>query len=230
MDNSPTALFDSYEQDFKTIIDSIKEKLEVEAGAQEGEQRKATLRRVEMELDEADEMVSQMEVEIQGMPQSIKTKYQLRVKSSKAELTKWKKQAKDMHLANSRSELLSSRSNPVAFDDPYADGDGVNSQRTRLLQGTQSLADSTRRLEDSQRIAIETEGVGADILRTLRQQRGTIEHAVEQLGQADTSIDRASGTLKGMVRRMYQQKYVTAGIIVVLILLILVILYEKLIA
>ncbi|KAG8884597.1 hypothetical protein FRB98_002311 [Tulasnella sp. 332] len=235
MDNSPTALFDSYEQDFKTIIDSIREKLEVEAGAQKGEQRKATLRRVEMELDEADEMVpasfvSQMEVEIQGMPQSIKSKYQIRVKSSKGELTKWKKQAKDLHLANSRSELLSSRSNPIASDDPYADSDDVNSQRARLLQGTQSLADSTRRLEDSQRIAIETEGVGADILRTLRQQRGTIEHAVEQLGQADTSIDRASGTLKGMVRRMYQQKYVTVGIIVVLILLILIILYEKLIA
>lgn len=36
MDNSPTALFESYEQDFKTIIDSIREKLEVEAGAQKG--------------------------------------------------------------------------------------------------------------------------------------------------------------------------------------------------
>lgn len=28
MDNSPTALFDSYEQDFQQIIDSIKEKLD----------------------------------------------------------------------------------------------------------------------------------------------------------------------------------------------------------
>jgi hypothetical protein len=75
------------------------------------EQRKATLRRVEMELDEADEMVSsawlihyrlywpvdhqvsQMEVEIQGVPQSIKPKYQSKVKASKAELVKLKKQA-----------------------------------------------------------------------------------------------------------------------------------------
>jgi vesicle transport through interaction with t-SNAREs protein 1 len=28
MDNSPTALFDSYEQDFQQIVDSLKEKLE----------------------------------------------------------------------------------------------------------------------------------------------------------------------------------------------------------
>lgn len=34
MDNSPTALFDSYEQDFKQIIASIREKLE---GGDEGE-------------------------------------------------------------------------------------------------------------------------------------------------------------------------------------------------
>ena len=58
MDNSPTALFDSYEQDFKQIIQSIRGKLDGDAQDAQGEQRKAALRRVEMELDEADEMVS----------------------------------------------------------------------------------------------------------------------------------------------------------------------------
>ena len=57
MDNSPTALFDSYEQDFKQIIQSIRGKLDGDAQDAQGEQRKAALRRVEMELDEADEMV-----------------------------------------------------------------------------------------------------------------------------------------------------------------------------
>ncbi|KAG8933788.1 hypothetical protein FRC02_011207 [Tulasnella sp. 418] len=167
-----------------------------------------------------------MEVEIHGIPQSIKPKYQSKVRSAKAELAKWKKQAKELHQSASRAELLGSKSNPAASDDPYSDD--IQSQRTRLLQGTQTLTDSTRRLEDSQRIALETEGVGADILRTLRQQRGQIENAVEQLGQADTSIDRASGTLKGMIRRMYQQRIVTGAIIVILIILIVVILVEKL--
>lgn len=81
MDSSPTSLFDSYSQDFEQIISSIRDKLEGEAGKNESggtfyilptilfhkyrmhaiqictEQRKASLRRVEMELDEADEMV-----------------------------------------------------------------------------------------------------------------------------------------------------------------------------
>ncbi|KAG8977291.1 hypothetical protein FRB90_008838 [Tulasnella sp. 427] len=180
MDNSPTSLFESYEQDFQTIVGSIKQKVEVDAVAQTGEQRKATLRFVEMALDEADEMVSQMEVEIQGMPQSIKSKYQSRVKAAKSDLQKWKKQAKDLHLASTRNELFAGRTNASASDDPYAD-DPARSQRARLLQGNQTLADSTRRLEDSQRIALETEGIGADILTTLRQQRGQIENARDQV-------------------------------------------------
>ena len=76
MNSSPTALFDSYEQDFQQFIGTIQQKLEAEGSDDRGgkkvhsslstvlrndlaslEQRKAVLRRVEMELDEADEMV-----------------------------------------------------------------------------------------------------------------------------------------------------------------------------
>jgi vesicle transport through interaction with t-SNAREs protein 1 len=70
------------------------------------EQRKAALRRIEMELDEADEMVSQMEIEIQGIPQALRPGYAARIKSAKAELAKGKKAAKDVHTQAGRSELL----------------------------------------------------------------------------------------------------------------------------
>ena len=36
MDNSPTALFDSYEQDFQQIVQSIREKLEGDAKDERG--------------------------------------------------------------------------------------------------------------------------------------------------------------------------------------------------
>jgi vesicle transport through interaction with t-SNAREs protein 1 len=91
MDSSPTALFNSYSQDFQQLISSVREKLE--APGSNGEQRKAALRRVEMELDEADEMISQMEVEIQSMPQSVRGTYNTRVRGLKTELARWKKSA-----------------------------------------------------------------------------------------------------------------------------------------
>ncbi|KAG2369919.1 vesicle transport v-SNARE protein N-terminus-domain-containing protein [Suillus spraguei] len=224
MDNSPTALFDSYEQDFRQIIDSIRLKLDGEGKDERGEQRRATLRRVEMELDEADEMISQMEIEIQGIPQSIKPQYQNRLKTAKGDLVRFKKLSKDIHSQVSRAELLSSgRVGTPTSDEPY----GPTSDRTRLLAGTTTLEDGTRRLQESQRIALETEDQGAEILMNLRTQREQIENSRDTLRTADTAIDRASGTLKKMIRRMYQQRVVTAGIIVVLVLLIAIILWEK---
>lgn len=77
MDDTSTALFDSYEQDFRHIISGISDKLEGNGKSQQGgkriiqsavlprpdlsflvsEQRKAALRKVELELDEADDIV-----------------------------------------------------------------------------------------------------------------------------------------------------------------------------
>jgi len=234
MDNTPTALFDSYERDFNDITSSIKKKLDSNAAdaAEQGqagqggvEGKKAALRRVEMELDEGDEMISQMEVEIQGMPQSIRSKYVARLKAGKAELAKLKKQAKDLSTQTMRAQLLpaSLSSGGAPSDDPYG-----TDQRTRLLSGTERLADGQQRLEESRRVALETEDVGADILRNLRGQREQIEHTRDTLQTADGSIDKAAGTLRTMIRRMYQQRWTTAAIIAVLVILIVVILYFKL--
>ncbi|KAK0230804.1 vesicle transport v-SNARE protein N-terminus-domain-containing protein [Armillaria fumosa] len=222
MDNSPTSLFDSYEQDYKQLIDALRPKLDGDDKSENAEQRKATLRRAEMELDEADEMVSQMDIEIQGIPQSIRAQYQTRMRDAKAELSRYKKLLKEL---NSRTALLSSSSGPAfaSSDEPY----GV-SDRTRLLAGTALLDDGTKRLQDSHRIALETEEQGADILMNLRTQREQIENSRNVIQRADSSIDRASKTLKGMIRRMYQQRVVTGAIVGVLILLIIIIVWEKL--
>ncbi|KAG6855090.1 hypothetical protein C0991_006019 [Blastosporella zonata] len=174
MNSAPTALFDSYEQDFQQFISTIRKRLEGEESHERGEERKATLRRVDMELDEADEMVSQMEIEIQGIPQSIRVQYQTRLRTAKADLAQFKRLLKEQRALAARSDLLSSSSQPfTTSDDPY----GSNSDRVRLLAGTARLEDGTKRLQESQRIALETENQGADILMNLRTQREQIENA-----------------------------------------------------
>ena len=74
-----------------------------------------------------------------------------------------------------RNDLLSGPGMPNP-DDPYTDDPSAFSSRTRLLAGTERLEDGSRRLDNAQRIALETEDVGADILRNLRGQREQIEH------------------------------------------------------
>ncbi|KAG6857331.1 hypothetical protein H0H87_005634 [Tephrocybe sp. NHM501043] len=176
-----------------------------------------------MELDEADEMVSQMEIEIQGIPQSIRADYRTRLRTAKAEVARYKKLLKDQRAQAARTDLLSSSQPFTTSDDPY----GSNSDRARLLNGTARLEEGTKRLQESQRIALETENQGADILMNLRTQREQIENARNTLNTADTSIDRASNTLKKMIRTMYKQRVVTAGIILILLLLIGLIAWSK---
>ena len=155
-----------------------------------------------MELDEADEMVklicrlyililtihgsfakvSQMEIEIQGVPQSARAQYHNRLRSAKADLSKYKKLLAESRSQLARSALLSSTklSENGAYgssDDPYGSSD-----RTRLLNGTMLLEDGTRRLQQSQQIALETENQGADILSNLRVQREQIENSRNTVG------------------------------------------------
>lgn len=133
-----------------------------------------------------------MEVELPSMPVSIRQNYQGKLASSKTGLDKVKKtlvrptlpqisicsvtdmRQRDIRNEGQRSDLLSGPGYPS--DDPYSDDPSSFSSRTRLLQGTETLQDGSRRLDNAQRIALETEDVGADILRNLRGQREQIEH------------------------------------------------------
>jgi vesicle transport through interaction with t-SNAREs protein 1 len=115
------------------------------------------------------------------MPQSIKPQYQARIKSAKADLTRFKKLSKELHAQLTRSDLMGGVGGrpigPSSADDPYGTGD-----RTRLLAGTALLEDGTKRLQASQRIALETEEQGADILSNLRRQREQIENTRDTVG------------------------------------------------
>jgi vesicle transport through interaction with t-SNAREs 1 len=118
-----------------------------------------------------------MEIEIQGVPQSVRPQYHIRLRSAKADLSKYKKLLAESRSQLARSALLSSTKlseNDVysSSDDPYGSSD-----RTRLLAGNMLLEDGTRRLQQSQQMALETENQGADILSNLRIQREQIENS-----------------------------------------------------
>ncbi|GAC95146.1 vesicle transport protein [Pseudozyma hubeiensis SY62] len=193
-------LFDSYASDLDQLKQGIRQKLE-QAKSQNGEAKKSTLRRAEMELEEADEVISQMDIEVQGFPQSVRSRYSVQIRGFKQEVQALTKEV--------RSGLSSSSGGSRgAYDPAYADddadleaADSATANRQRLLQGTASLEDGTRRLEESNRLALETEDLGADILRDLRSQREQIENSRDTLRQADQSIDRSSKTLSKMIRR-----------------------------
>ena len=132
-----------------------------------------------MELDEADELLSQMEIELQGMPQSIKPPYASRAKSAKSALQSAKSRAREQHAVLARSTLLSDVGGSPFRDSTDTEEGGISGDRARLLRGTSLLESGSKRLQDAQRVALETEEQGADILRDLRRQREQIENSRE---------------------------------------------------
>lgn len=57
----------------------------------------------------------------------------------------------------------------------------AHGQRARLLQSTESLQTSSTRLEQTQRIVMETEEIGTSILTDLAEQRETLEHTRDRV-------------------------------------------------
>lgn len=104
----------------------------------------------------------------------MKQHYQREMKATRAELAELNNLLKSMQSQFSRADLFSpGRVGTFPSDEPY----GPTSDRTRLLAGTSTLEDGTRRLQESHRIALETADQGAEILSDLRMQREQIENA-----------------------------------------------------
>ncbi|KAK3077166.1 hypothetical protein LTS18_011039 [Coniosporium uncinatum] len=111
------------------------------------------------------------------------------------------------------------------FGERYRDdveaGDPQLEQRQQLLSGTDRLERSSNRIRESQRIALETEDIGRNVLGDLGRQRETIENTRGRLLESEGYTDRSIKTLRGMARRMATNKIITIAIITVLVLLII---------
>ncbi|CAG8618049.1 11561_t:CDS:10 [Funneliformis caledonium] len=193
MNTGGSDLFESYEQDFSQVARSIEVIINSTIPSQSGEKRKTTIRAAEREIEEADEIIAQMEMELLNLPQSSRSRCQAKMRSYKSSLDKLKR---DLKRASSRASGPTDREELLAGTNGTDLDSASLDQRARLLSGTELLADSSRRLQDSHRIALETETIGANVLEDIRRQRDQILHTRNTLMEADSYIDKAQRTLK----------------------------------
>lgn len=188
------------------------------------EQRKQYLKAIEAANDEALEVLDQMTIEVQNLPSNQRSSYNTKIRQYKSQVEETKKKYKQLADSQDKHDLFGSR---YKDDLEFGNGGAGDSQRKQLLNNHSSLERSSQRLQDSQRIALETEQIGGNILNDLRSQREQIGGARNTLMQADTYVDKSVQTLKSMGRRLVANKFISYAIIAVLILLILLVLYSK---
>lgn len=133
-----------------------------------------------------------MRMEKQNIPSAARSKVNMRFRNYSSDIDEVKRKLKS--LSDDRTAL---------FGDRYRDEpqDEHLEQRQQLLSGTDRLERSSARLQDSQRIALETEQVGQNTLADLYGQRQTIQHTRDNLHQSEGFVDTSIKTLRGMARR-----------------------------
>lgn len=222
-DSVDSSVFGQYEADFQYTYQDLTQKLEDMQSLPAGE-RKSAVNGLNSLIDEAYEIIDQMAVEVQSIPSGSRAKFNSKIRTYRADVDRSKRQVKSLAEDVDRGLLFGDRDQRV--DEQYSDDLG-NSQRQELLGTQQRLEQSSERLRDSQRVANETETIGAGILNDLRGQREQIVNSRNTLSDADTYVDRSLRTLRTMARRMAANRIITYAIIAVLILLIILVLASK---
>ncbi|KAK3955588.1 t-SNARE [Pseudoneurospora amorphoporcata] len=216
-----TELFKHYETEYQLVQADLVQKLD-QITELTGEPRKAALSTAERALEEAGELLDQMNMEKQNVPSSSRTAINKRLRDYRSDVDKHRRKLQT--LATDRSALFGGR----YTDNPGSSGgDRHFEQRQQLLSGTDRLDRSTQRLKASQALAAETEAIGASTLADLHRQREVIEHTTTILYESEGYVDRSVKTLKGMARRMATNRIITIAIITVLVLLIIAVIVSK---
>uniref|UniRef100_G3MLH9 Vesicle transport through interaction with t-SNAREs homolog 1A n=1 Tax=Amblyomma maculatum TaxID=34609 RepID=G3MLH9_AMBMU len=208
-------LMETFEQQYASLTADITSKSSRIPNLPSDE-KTAMVAEVERHLEEANELLEQMELEVRTLSAGARPKYQNRVKSYQAELTRLRKEFQRARIAF--SDELKSREELLSNDDSCA----IDDQRQRLLDNTERLERSTRLLKGGYKLALETEKVGAAILSDLSAQRETITKAREKVKETDYDIGKSSHVLSGMMRRAMQNRailYLVAALVLVTIVI-----------
>ncbi|XP_058291999.1 vesicle transport through interaction with t-SNAREs homolog 1A isoform X1 [Hylobates moloch] len=182
--------FEGYEQDFAVLTAEITSKI-ARVPRLPPDEKKQMVANVEKQLEEAKELLEQMDLEVREIPPQSRGMYSNRMRSYKQEMGKLETDFKRSRIAYSdevRNELLGD------------DGNSSENQRAHLLDNTERLERSSRRLEAGYQIAVETEQIGQEMLENLSHDREKIQRARERLRETDANLGKSSRILTGMLR------------------------------
>ncbi|KAL3501456.1 hypothetical protein ACH5RR_035905 [Cinchona calisaya] len=217
-------VFEGYERQYCELSANLSRKCNSAALLPNGEQKNQQVSEIKAGLDDADVLIRKMDLEARSLQPSLKAMLLAKLREYKSDLNKLKREVKKLTSANStqtaHEELLE-----AGLADAHA---ASANQRERMVMSTERLDQSSDRIRESRRAALETEELGVSILEDLHQQRETLLHSHKKLHGVDDAIDKSKKVLTSMSRTITRNKWIVGSIIAALVLAIIVILYFKL--
>ncbi|TGZ51432.1 vesicle transport through interaction with t-SNAREs 1a [Temnothorax americanus] len=210
------SLVDSYEQQYAVLTADITAKI-ARIRLQSGGEKRAFVQDVDRQIEEAQELLEQMELEVRGMNGAARDRLRGRVESHRAEL---KRLTQEFQAAKKPKEDFTE----ITVEEPW-ENNVTEDQRKRLLDASEKIERSGRTLQNGYRMALETEEIGSQVLKELHEQRETIQRGRGRLRETDTELGRGSRLLSGMIFRSLQQRIILAGVALVLIIVACFVIY-----
>jgi len=223
-----TDLIKSYEQQFGNLTAEATAKIsELTRVAREGapgDEVDGVKRQVQDALSEAREVLEQYELEVREQPQTERQKLTWRLKSYK---TEYQRLEKELRSTSDKLQELQSRKELLGATIDVSLTNDANMEEQNLLV-SERIERGTNRLREAQRVAIESEEIGVDILTNLARDRETINRSRARVRDTEMNLNTSSRLLSSMMRRAVQNRIILFGIMAALFLFIIAMIYMKL--
>ncbi|KAG8184613.1 hypothetical protein JTE90_005223 [Oedothorax gibbosus] len=213
------SLMESFEQQYAAISAEITAKTSRLSNLS-GVEKKLFISQVDRQMEEAHELLEQMDLEVKGMPPASRQKYQIRLQSYVAELSLLDKELVRWTQVKARISPRDELRDEL-FDGEYLRDD----QKQSLLDNTERLERASRQLEGGYKMAVEAEQIGSAILTDLSSQRETIKKSKSRVQETNYDLGRSSRIVNGMIRGIVQQKLVLYGVGAVILVAIVLAIY-----
>eukprot|EP01135_Chromosphaera_perkinsii_P003977 Nk52_evm20s265 gene=Nk52_evmTU20s265 len=203
--------FEDFEFEFTTLRDKVELTFREEMPRMQGDELQLAVRRIETDLTSLNRYVSDMKGELRNIPSAYRPKLARKCEKFSGEVN------------DLRNQLRNYQGRDSADGSDY----GAIDPRQRLLRSHDTVNRTSERLENSHRIALESESIGVGVLNELSTQRETIIRTRDHLGDTDQNLGRSGRILRTMSRRVVTDRAIVASIIMVLILILAMIVYIK---
>jgi len=223
-------MFASYHEEFSSLRQSILTRLgQVSTDLEDSPtQRRNMLRQLESDIQQAESLLNQMNVESRTASSS---EYKSTVSESRNHLKNLKTQFEEVKSKIERQELLSRGTlgdDSVGLHDSIGGSEAASGSRRemrRFEEVTRRMDASTESLLQSKRTLAETEEIAMDITSNLSSNRESILSAHDRIRETGGFLGQGQRLLRKMQARESRRKLILTGLFVFLFLVFILILY-----
>ncbi|XP_024130146.1 vesicle transport through interaction with t-SNAREs homolog 1B [Oryzias melastigma] len=218
--------FEKLHEIYKSLYDELK-LIPERVTKCHGEERKRLVRSFDERQGEAEEVLQGMEDELRTAPPSYRNAMSTKLRLYRRDIGKLQRDMKSFAPGFGSASLTAQGDHQGIYASQNQQSTHLQSQRALLLQGTEYLNNATQSIERSQRIAVETEQIGTDIIEELGGQREQLDRTRDRLVNTGENLSRSRKVLRAMSRRLMTNKLLLAIIILMELAILGAVIYLK---